>query len=75
MANVVKKHSLFKATGRFWPASQRLRVGGLRFPTKVDGEMVGAIGVSGGPTVQSDVDCARATLALVPDAMPGGLDS
>jgi len=26
--------------------------------------------VSGGPTVQTDVDCARAALALVPDAVP-----
>ena len=29
----------------------------------------GAIGVSGAPTVQNDVDCARAALALVPDAV------
>jgi uncharacterized protein GlcG (DUF336 family) len=40
------------------------------FPIKVNGEVVGAIGVSGAPTVQNDVDCARAALALVPDAMP-----
>jgi hypothetical protein len=26
--------------------------------------------VSGGPAVQNDVDCARAALALVPDAVP-----
>ena len=38
------------------------------FPIKVDGEIVGAIGVSGAPTVQNDVDCARAALALVSDA-------
>jgi uncharacterized protein GlcG (DUF336 family) len=37
---------------------------------KVDGEIVGAIGVSGAPTVQNDVDCARAALALVPGALP-----
>ena len=37
---------------------------------KVDGEIVGVIGVSGAPTVQNDVDCARAALALVPDAVP-----
>jgi uncharacterized protein GlcG (DUF336 family) len=39
------------------------------FPIKVGGEVVGAIGVSGAPTVQHDVDCAKAALALVPDAM------
>jgi uncharacterized protein (UPF0303 family) len=37
-------------------------------PIKVNGEAVGAIGVSGAPTVQNDVDCARSALALVPDA-------
>ncbi|HYR89867.1 MAG TPA: heme-binding protein [Terriglobia bacterium] len=41
------------------------------FPIKVDGEIVGAIGVSGAPTVQNDVDCARAALALVSDAARG----
>jgi uncharacterized protein GlcG (DUF336 family) len=40
------------------------------FPIKVNGEVVGAIGLSGAPTVQNDVDCARAALALVPDAVP-----
>jgi len=40
------------------------------FPIKVDGELVGAIGVSGAPAVQNDVDCARAALALVRDAAP-----
>ena len=39
------------------------------FPIRVNGEVVGAIGLSGAPTVQNDVDCARAALALVPDAM------
>jgi uncharacterized protein GlcG (DUF336 family) len=39
------------------------------YPIKVDGEIVGAIGVSGAPTVQNDVDCANAALALVPDAV------
>jgi uncharacterized protein GlcG (DUF336 family) len=39
---------------------------------KVNGEVVGAIGLSGAPTVQHDVDCARAALALVSDAVPGG---
>src|SRR5438132_13538127 len=41
------------------------------FPIKkVNGEVVGAIGLSGAPTVQNDVDCASAALALVPDAVP-----
>ena len=40
------------------------------FPIKVDGEIVGAIGVSGAPTLQNDIDCARAALALVPYAAP-----
>jgi uncharacterized protein GlcG (DUF336 family) len=39
------------------------------FPIKVDGEIVGAIGLSGAPTVQNDIDCARAALALVSDAV------
>jgi uncharacterized protein GlcG (DUF336 family) len=30
-------------------------------------KVVGAIGLSGAPTVQNDVDCARAALALLPD--------
>ena len=40
------------------------------FPIKVNGEIVGAIGLSGAPTVQNDIDCARAALALVSDAVP-----
>jgi uncharacterized protein GlcG (DUF336 family) len=47
----------------------RVAAWGGGFPIKVNGEVVGAIGLSGAPTVQNDVDCARATLALVPDAM------
>ena len=42
----------------------------LKMDIKVNGEVVGAIGLSGAPTVQNDVDCARAALALVPDAVP-----
>jgi uncharacterized protein GlcG (DUF336 family) len=42
------------------------------FPIKVDGEVVGVIGVSGAPAVQNDVDCAKAALALVPDAVFSG---
>src|SRR6202166_1649849 len=52
------------------PTLARVAAYGGGFPIKVDGEIVGAIGVSGAPTVQNDVDCARAALALVPDAVP-----
>ena len=44
---------------------------GWRVPITVNGEIVGAIGVSGAPAGQNDVDCASAALALVPDAAPG----
>ena len=50
------------------PTLARMAAWGGGFPIKVDGELVGAIGVSGAPMVQNDVDCARAALALVPDA-------
>ena len=50
------------------PTLARVAAWGGGFPIKVDGEVVGAIGLSGAPTVQNDVDCARAALALVPDA-------
>ena len=52
------------------PTLSRVAAWGGGFPIKVDGEIVGAIGVSGAPAVQNDVDCARAGLALVPDAAP-----
>jgi uncharacterized protein GlcG (DUF336 family) len=48
------------------PAVPRVAAYGGGFPIKIDGEIVGAIGVSGG-TVQNDVDCCKAALALVPD--------
>jgi uncharacterized protein GlcG (DUF336 family) len=51
------------------PTLARVAAWGPGFPIKVDGEIVGAIGVSGAPTAQNDVDCARAALALVPDAV------
>ncbi len=51
------------------PSLSRVAAWGGGFPIKVDGEIVGAIGVSGAPTVQNDVDCARAALALVSDAV------
>jgi RNA polymerase sigma-32 factor len=52
------------------PTLARVAAWGGEFPIKVNGEVVGAIGLSGAPTVQNDVDCARAALALVPDAGP-----
>jgi uncharacterized protein GlcG (DUF336 family) len=52
------------------PTLGRVAAWGGGFPIKVNGEVVGAIGVSGAPAVQNDVDCARAALALVPDAVP-----
>ena len=51
------------------PTLARVAAYGGGFPIKVGGEVVGAIGVSGAPTVQHDVDCAKAALALVPDTM------
>ena len=49
------------------PALSRIAAWGGGFPIKVDGEIVGAIGVSGAPTVQNDIDCASAALAVVSD--------
>ena len=54
------------------PTLARVAAWGGGVPIKVNGEVVGAIGLSGAPTVQNDVDCARAALALVSDAVPGG---
>jgi uncharacterized protein GlcG (DUF336 family) len=51
------------------PTLARVAAWGGGFPIKVDGEIVGAIGLSGAPTVQDDVGCARAALALVSDAV------
>jgi uncharacterized protein GlcG (DUF336 family) len=47
------------------PTLARMAAWGGGFPIEVDGEIVGAVGVSGAPTVQNDVDCARAALAVV----------
>jgi uncharacterized protein GlcG (DUF336 family) len=52
------------------PTLARVAAWGGGFPINVDGEIVGAIGLSGAPTVQNDIDCARAALALVPGAAP-----
>src|SRR6476661_1428796 len=54
------------------PNLARVAAWGGGFPIRVDGEIVGAIGVSGAPAVQNDVDCARAALALVSDAVSSG---
>ena len=51
------------------PTLRRVAAWGGGFPIKVNGEVIGAIGVSGAPTVQSDVDCAKAALALLLDAV------
>ena len=51
------------------PTLPRVAAWGGGFPIKVNGEVVGAIGLSGAPTVENDVECARAALALVPDAV------
>ena len=47
------------------PTLSRVAAWGGGFPIKVNGEVVGAIGLSGAPTVQNDIDCARAGVALV----------
>jgi uncharacterized protein GlcG (DUF336 family) len=52
------------------PTLSRVAAWGGGFPIKVDGEIVGAIGISGAPAVQNDVDCAQAALALVSDVVP-----
>ena len=52
------------------PTLARMAAWGGGFPIKVNGEIVGAIGLSGAPTVQNDIDCAKAALALVSDAVP-----
>src|SRR4030088_3134495 len=52
------------------PTLARMAAWGGGVPIKVNGELVGAIGVSGAPTVQNDIDCAKAALELVSDAVP-----
>src|SRR5712675_620912 len=52
------------------PTLSRVAAWGGGFPIKVDEEIVGAIGLSGAPIVENDVDCAKAALALVPDGAP-----
>src|SRR3984885_13417718 len=52
------------------PTLARIAAWGGGFPIKVNGEVVGGVGVRGGRTVQNDIDCAKAALALVSDAVP-----
>jgi uncharacterized protein GlcG (DUF336 family) len=52
------------------PTLARVAAWGGGFPIKVNGEIIGSIGVSGAPTLESDIACATAALALVPDAVP-----
>src|SRR5580698_746808 len=47
------------------PMLARVAAYGGGLPVQVDGEIVGAIGVSGAPTVQNDIDCAKAGLAAL----------
>jgi uncharacterized protein GlcG (DUF336 family) len=54
------------------PTLSRVAAWGGGFPIEVDGEIVGAIGLSGAPAVENDVDCARAALALVSNPVPAG---
>jgi uncharacterized protein GlcG (DUF336 family) len=52
------------------PNLARVAAWGGGFPITVAGQIVGAIGVSGAPTLDSDVACANAALTLVPDRVP-----
>src|ERR1700758_3827112 len=52
------------------PTLARMAAWGGGFPIKVNVEVVGAIGLSGAPTVQNDIACAKAALAIVSDAVP-----
>ena len=47
------------------PTLSRMAAWGGGFPITVNGEVVGAIGISGAPAVQNDIDCATAALALL----------
>jgi uncharacterized protein GlcG (DUF336 family) len=57
------------------PTLSRIAAWGGGFPVTVNGEVVGAIGVSGAPKVQNDIDVATAALALVSDAARGAKSS
>ena len=57
------------------PTLARIAAWGGGFPIRVDGETVGAIGLSGAPTVPTDGDCARAALTVLSDAAPDGMNA
>jgi uncharacterized protein GlcG (DUF336 family) len=66
--------TLSRTTRHSWPVSPRLRVwrrGVEGFPLKWTEKLSGRMGERG-TMVQNDVDCARAALALVSDAVPVG---
>src|ERR1700680_4070447 len=48
------------------PTLARVAAWGGGFPIKVDGEIVCALGLSGAPTMQKEIDCAKAALGLLP---------
>src|SRR6204780_616109 len=50
------------------PTLSRVAAYGGGLPVRGSGEIVGAIGVSGAPTVQNDIDCAKAGLAALSEA-------
>jgi uncharacterized protein GlcG (DUF336 family) len=54
------------------PSFPRVAAWGGGFPIQANGEIVGAIGVSGAPAVQNDVDCAKAALAVANGAATAG---
>jgi len=54
------------APGRGHPNLARVAAWGGGFPIKGGRRNCGAIGLSGAPIVQNDVDCAKAALALDP---------
>src|SRR5260370_2773858 len=51
------------------PTLARVAAWGGGLPIMVDGEIVGAIGVSGAPAVQNAIDCAKAALPLIADVL------
>ena len=57
------------------PTLSRIAAWGGGFPVTVNGEVVWAIGVSGAPKFQNDIDVATAALALVSYAARGAKSS
>jgi uncharacterized protein GlcG (DUF336 family) len=52
------------------PTLSRIAAWGGGLPIKLNGEVIGAIGVSGAPTVENDIDVASAALTLLGDVVP-----